>query len=96
MQILIGLIVGAVIGLGIHYQLGGRSRRGVVVGPMVGAAAAGVVWSILTWAGVGVDSPWLWLSAPVAAVAVTYPTLIILSRVRTAHDARERVRLRIG
>ena len=47
-------------------------------------------------AGQGLDSPWLWLSAFVAPVAVTYPALLILTRTRTAADDRERARLKIG
>ena len=63
MQILLAFIVGAVIGAALHFLVPGRSTRGVALGPIVGAAAAGLVWMILTWAGVGLDSPWLWLSA---------------------------------
>jgi hypothetical protein len=96
MQILIALIVGASIGIGIHFHVTARSTRGVVVGPMVGALAAGIVWMTLTWLGVGIDSVWLWLSAIVAPIVVTYPVLITLSRVRTSHDARERARLKIS
>lgn len=51
---------------------------------------------ILTWAGVGLDSPWLWLSAVVVPIVVTYPVVTILARVRIAHDARERARLKIA
>ena len=96
MQILLAFIVGAVIGAALHFVLPGRSTRGVALGPIVGAAAAGLVWMILTWAGVGLDSPWLWLSAFVAPAVVTYPVLLLLTRARTGHDARERARLKIG
>jgi hypothetical protein len=51
---------------------------------------------ILTWAGLGLESPWLWLSAFVAPIVVTFPALLLLARARTAHDARERARLKIG
>jgi uncharacterized membrane protein YeaQ/YmgE (transglycosylase-associated protein family) len=95
-QILLAFIVGAVIGAALHFVVPGRSTRGVALGPIVGAAAAGLVWMILTWAGVGLDSPWLWLSAFVAPAVVTFPALMILTRTRTAHDARERAQLRIG
>jgi hypothetical protein len=44
----------------------------------------------------GLDSPWLWLSAFVVPIIVTYPVLVILTRTRTTHDARERARLKIG
>ncbi|GAA1958996.1 hypothetical protein [Microbacterium deminutum] len=96
MQILIALIVGAVIGLGIHLQLRERATRGVVLGPVIGALSAGLAWMLLTWAGVGIDTPWPWLSAIVVPIAVTYPTLIVLTRVRLAHDTRERARLKIS
>ena len=96
MQILIAFVVGAVIGLAIHFQLGNRSTRGVVLGPIIGALSAGLAWMILTWAGIGIDTPWPWLAALVVPAAVTYPVLILLTRSRVAHDAKERARLRIG
>ena len=96
MQILLAFIVGAAIGAAAHFLVPGRSTRGVALGPILGAAAAGLVWMILTWAGVGLDSPWLWLSALVAPAVVTYPALVLLTRTRTAHDARERAQLKIG
>jgi len=96
MQILIALILGAALGLGVHFQLGGRSTRGVVLGPIVGALSAGLAWTILTWAGVGIDTLWPWLAALIVPLAVTYPVLILLTRFRVAHDASERARLRIG
>jgi uncharacterized membrane protein YeaQ/YmgE (transglycosylase-associated protein family) len=95
-QILLAFIVGAVVGAALHFVVPGRSTRGVALGPIVGAAAAGLVWMILTWAGVGLESPWLWLSAFVAPAVVTYPVLLLLTRARTGHDARERARLKIG
>jgi hypothetical protein len=96
MQILIALIVGAVLGLAVHFHIGDRASRGVVIAPMVGAFSAGLVWTILTWSGVGIDSIWLWLSMFVAPLVVTYPVVILLTRARVAHDAAERARLRIG
>ena len=96
MQILIAFIVGAVVGLGIHFQLHQRLTRGVVLAPMIGAMSAGAVWSILTWAGVGIDTPWPWLAALIVPVVATYPAIILVSRARVAHDAREKARLGIG
>ena len=84
------------MGAAAHFLVPGRGTRGVALGPVLGAFAAGLVWMILTWAGVGLDSPWLWLSAFVAPIVVTYPVLLILARTRTARDARERNRLKIG
>ncbi|WP_127474386.1 hypothetical protein [Microbacterium sulfonylureivorans] len=96
MQIILALIVGAALGLAVHFLVAHRGTRGAAVAPMVGALSAGLVWTILTWAGVGLDSPWLWLSMFVVPLAVTYPMLIVLSRVRVARDAAERARLKIG
>ena len=84
------------MGAAAHFLLRGRSTRGVVLGPVLGAFTAGLVWMILTWAGLGLDSPWLWLSAFIAPIVVTFPVLLVLARTRTAHDARERARLKIG
>lgn len=96
MQILIAFIVGAVIGIGIHFQLHQRLTRGVVLAPMIGAVSAGLAWAILTWLGVGIDTPWPWLAALVVPIVVTYPAVVLISRSRVAHDAREKTRLGIG
>lgn len=96
MQILLAFIIGAVIGVGIHFQLHQRLTRGVVLAPMIGAVSAGLAWAILTWVGIGVDTPWPWLAALVVPVVVTYPAILLTSRVRVARDARERARLGIG
>jgi hypothetical protein len=96
MQILIAFIVGAAVGVGIHFQLHQRLTRGVVLAPMIGAVSAGLAWTILTWAGIGIDTPWPWLAALVVPIAVTYPAIIAVSRVRVGHDERERQRLGIG
>ena len=96
MQILLAFIIGAAIGGVAHFLVRGRSTRGVALAPILGAFSAGLVWMILTWTGVGLDSPWLWLSAFVAPIVITYPVLLILARTRTAHDDRERAHLKIG
>ncbi|HET6302130.1 hypothetical protein [Microbacterium sp.] len=96
MQILLGLIVGACIGVALHFVVPGRSTRGVALAPILGTFVAGLAWMLLTWAGQGVDSPWIWLAAFVAPAAVVWPTLVVLKRIRDAHDERERERLRIA
>lgn len=96
MQILLAFIVGAAMGIAIHFLVRDRGTRGVALGPVLGALAAGAVWMILTWTGVGIDSIWLWLSAFVAPAVIVYPTLLVLARVRIAHDEREKARLKIA
>jgi hypothetical protein len=95
MQILLAFIIGAAIGVAIHFQLHQRLSRGVAVAPMVGAVSAGLAWTILTWLGIGIDTPWPWLAALVVPAAVTYPAVAVLSRVRVAHDDSEKQRLGI-
>ena len=96
MQILLGLIAGTVIGLALHFGVPGRSSRGAALAPMIGAVSAGLAWTALTWAGLGIDTPWPWLAALVVPVAVTWPTLVVLTKTRATHDRRERERLKIG
>ena len=96
MQILLAFLIGGVLGAAVHFLVRDAATRGVALGPVLGAFASGLAWMILTWAGLALDNPWLWVSAFVAPLVVTYPVLVLLARARTAHDARERVRLRIG
>ncbi|MDQ1110762.1 hypothetical protein QE418_000210 [Microbacterium testaceum] len=93
MQILLGLIIGAVIGLAVHFALPHRHLRGVVLAPLAGAAAAAVVWTALTWMGLGVDSPILWIVAVLAPAATTLALVPLLTRSRVARDEADRVRL---
>ncbi len=95
MQILLGMIVGAVIGLLAHVALPQRVTRGAALGPLVGAAAAAVAWTALTWAGWGIDNPLLWLSALVVPALVTVPTLVLLARSRVRADDARRAELRL-
>lgn len=95
MQILLALIVGAVVGVAVHFLAAGRATRGNALAPIIGAFLAGLVWMILTWAGVGLDSPWLWLS-PLVVSWLAWPIVAVLARVREQHDIQERKRLRIA
>jgi len=96
MQILLALIFGGSYGALLHYTMAGRAARGVALAPVVGAVLGGATWLLLTWLGFTIESPWIWLAA-VAVPAVAMPALlVILRRVRDAHDQRERVRLGIA
>ena len=95
MQILIALVVGASIGLAVHFLASARATRGPVLAPIIGALVAGLVWMILTWAGLGTDSVWLWLS-PFVVSWIAWPLVAIISRARLAHDERERRRLHLA
>ncbi|SDO83383.1 hypothetical protein SAMN04487848_2354 [Microbacterium sp. ru370.1] len=92
MQILLGLLIGAVIGLIAHVALPGRHLRGAALAPLTGAASAGIVWTALTWMGLG-DSPLPWVLAVVASAATTLSLVSLTTRSRSARDAADRARL---
>lgn len=96
MQILLGLIIAAVVGVAVHFALPGAPLRGLALAPLVAAATGAVVWTALTWAGLAADNPWLWLAALVAPAVVTVPVVLGLTAARTRHDAEVRRRERIG
>lgn len=93
MQILIGLILGAVIGLAVHFALPHRELRGAVLAPLAGAAAAAVVWTAMTWMGLGVDAPILWIVAVLAPAVTVFVLLPLVTRARLARDESDRARL---
>lgn len=95
MQILLGIIVAAVVGVAVHFALPGKLLRGVALAPLVAAATGAVAWTALTWAGLATDNPWLWLSALVVPAVVTVPFILGLTSARTRHDAAARARHRI-
>ncbi|MDF2666488.1 MAG: putative rane protein [Microbacterium sp.] len=95
MEILLGLIIGAVIGLGVHFALPHRDVRGATLAPFAGAAASAVTWTVLTWAGFTAASPLLWLAAIAAPALTTLALVPLLSRTRRRRDAADRARLGI-
>lgn len=96
MQIVIALVLGAAVGALVHYLQGGRPYRGVAVAPIVGAFTGGLVWLVLTWLGLTTTDPLLWLLSFAAPPIVVPIVLAVLTRVRTAHDAHEQMRLGIA
>jgi hypothetical protein len=95
MLITLALIFGAVIGVVLHFALPERETRGAALAPMIAALVAGAVWLLFTWLGLA-ETGWIWLAAIAAPIAVTWPLIVVLSRARLAHDARERARLKLA
>jgi uncharacterized membrane protein YeaQ/YmgE (transglycosylase-associated protein family) len=94
--ILLALIAGALAGMVLHFVLPHRATRGVVLAPAIGAATAGVLYTVLQWAGLAEDNPWLWVISILVPALVTYAAVTVLARSRVSHDARERSRLGIA
>lgn len=95
MLILLALVFAAAAGLALHFLLPLRGVRGAALGPLAATAVAAVLYTSLTWLGIGEDNPWLWVVSLAVPVAVTWVLLLVVSRTRVTHDARERARLRI-
>lgn len=95
MLVVLALLFGAVIGVAIHYALPHRDTRGPALAPVVAAVVGGAVWLVFTWLGLA-DTGWIWLASLAAPIIVTVPVVVLVSRARVAHDARERARLRIA
>lgn len=96
MQILLAVIYGAAIGALAHFTMPGRDTRGAGLAPVAAAVAGGAIWTILTWAGLGLANPWLWIAGFVVPTVVAYGGLAALTAARNAHDAHERRRLGIA
>lgn len=96
MEIFLAFLAGGAIGALVHATLPGRDTRGVALAPILGAFVGGSAWMILTWAGIALDNPLIWLAAVAAPLLVTYPLVAAITRLRRTHDARERSRLKIA
>lgn len=92
MQILLGLLLGAVIGLAAHVVLPGRDLRGAALAPFAGAAAAAAAWTAMTWMGLG-DTPLVWAVAVVAPAVTVFALIPLISRARRSRDDEDRSRL---
>ncbi len=95
MQILLGILIAAVVGIAAHFALPQRPTRGVALVPLIAAASGAVAWTALTWAGLGPENPLIWLAALAVPALVTVPVVMALSAARVRSDAAERERLRL-
>ncbi len=95
MLVVLAIIFGAAEGVVVHFAASHRELRGPVLAPAIAAVLGGAVWLAMTWLGFA-DSGWIWLASLAVPIAVTWPVVLVLSRQRLAHDARERVRLGIA
>ncbi len=96
MAILLAFLIGAAVGVIAHIVLPGRDLRGLLLLPMLGTVLGGVAWLACTLLGMGVADLWPWLLSVLVPVAGVVPAGLLLTRLRTARDARERARLKLG
>ncbi|MEN9620197.1 MAG: hypothetical protein RL499_390 [Actinomycetota bacterium] len=74
MELLFVTVIGAALSLGVRYVVPGRQMHGLLLVPLVGAAATAAVWAICVWIGLPFDGGWIWVIAlvvgPLAAIAL--------------------------
>ncbi len=87
MELLFVTVIGAALSLGVRYLVPGRETHGLLLVPLVGAAATAGVWAICVWLGLTFDGGWIWVIAlvlgPLAALAVA----LLLPKRRALADA---------
>lgn len=86
MELLFVALGGALLGLLARYTTPRRLTTGVALVPAIGAAAAGVVWVALTWAGLPWDGGVIWWLTFAAAAGTVYASALLVGRSRERHD----------
>jgi hypothetical protein len=84
--ILLALIAAVAIGVGVHFALPHRERRGVALAPSIAGAAAAVAYGLCTWTGLGEANIWTWVISLVAAAVVGVAGTAAITRSRAARD----------
>ena len=95
MYILLALVAACALSIGLHYLLPHRPLRGVTVTPVIATAGAGVIYTVMQWAGVGQDSIWIWVASIAGALLLAALATVALSAARLRADAAQRSALGI-
>jgi hypothetical protein len=95
-QLIYAAVIGAFIGVILHYLLPGRHLTGLYLLPAIGAAATCVAWAAAVWAGSKLDGGWIWVVSLGAAVVASLLVGVLLPRARKIGDERRLHRLSGG
>lgn len=87
MELLFVTVIGAAISLGVRYVVPGRQWHGLLLVPMVGAAATAAVWAACVWLGLTFDGGWIWVISLVLGPLVSLAVALVLPKRREASDA---------
>lgn len=87
-QLIYAGVIGAFIGLILHYLLPDRHLTGLFLLPAVGAAATCAAWSASVWAGLKLDGGWIWVVSLGAATVASLAVGLLLPRARKISDER--------
>lgn len=93
MELLFITLGGAILGLIARYCLPYRHAHGSVLIPAVGAGFAGVLWVVLTWAGMKWNAGWIWWITIIATALVTVGVDLLVGILRSKGDERRLHRL---
>jgi len=87
-QLIYAGVIGAFIGLILHYVLPSRHLTGLFLLPAAGGAATCAAWDASVWAGQKLDGGWIWVISLGAAAVVSLVLGLLLPRLRKVADER--------
>lgn len=86
MELLFATVIGAALSLGVRYLVPGRQWHGLLLVPMIGAAATAAIWVICVWLGLTFDGGWIWVIALVLGPLVALGLALVLPKRRETAD----------
>jgi hypothetical protein len=86
MELMFITLGGAIIGLAARYTLPHRHKHGAVLIPALGAATAGLLWEVLTWAGLKWNGGVIWWITLIATAVITVGVDLVVGAVRARRD----------
>lgn len=87
MELLFVTVIGAALSLGVRYLVPGRETHGLLLVPLVGAAATAGVWAISVWLGLTFDGGFIWVIALVLGPLASLAVALLLPKRRAEADA---------
>lgn len=86
MELLFVTVIGAALSLGVRYLAPGRQTHGLLLVPLVGAAATAAIWVICVWIGLTFDAGWIWIIALIGGPLVALALALVLPKRREQAD----------
>ena len=93
MELLFVTVIGMALSTGMRYVAPGRQTHGVLLVPLVGAAATAAIWAVCVWIGLPFDGGWIWVIALIGGPLVALSLALALPKRRVAADAALLARL---
>lgn len=87
MELLFVTVIGGALSVGMRYLVPGRQTHGLLLVPLVGAAATAAIWAICVWVGLPFDGGWIWVIALIGGPLVALALALVLPKRREAADA---------